>query len=105
MTVISVNAALPAAGLTQVFGPLDAGKSANVNISVCNRSTTSAKVRVAISATAVPTPKDYIEYDAPATQAQPLLRTGEPVKAGEYVVVYTDGDACSVRVSGYDETE
>lgn len=105
MGAISVNVALVKAAATAVYGPLAAGKSATLNINVCNRSTTSAKVRVAISATPVPADKDYFEFDAPATQAAPLLRTGETLKAGDYVVVYTDGEACSVRVSGYDETE
>lgn len=105
MGAISVNAALPQAANTVVFGPLAIGKSATVNINVCNRSTAIAKVRMAISTAAAPTAKDWIEYDAQASQVAPLLRTGETLKAGDHLVVYTDGDACSVRVSGYDENE
>ncbi len=105
MGAISINTALAKGANTTVFGPLSVGKSATVNINVCNRSTASAKVRVAISPTEAPASKDWIEYDTQVSQAAPLLRTGEPLKAGDYVVVYTDGDACSVRVSGYDETE
>lgn len=106
MGAISASVALAAAANTTAYGPVDAGKSATVNINVCNRSTTSAKVRIAISTTAVPTPKEFIEYDVPVVAGgAPLLRTGEVVKSGEYVVIYTDGDSCSARVSGYDETE
>lgn len=105
MGAISINTALTKATETPVFGPLAVGKSATLNINVCNRGAASAKVRVAISATPVPADKDYIEFDASATQAAPLLRTGETLKAGDYVVVFTDGDTCSVRVSGYDEAE
>lgn len=106
MGAISASVALAAATNTTAYGPVAAGKSATVNINVCNRSTTSAKVRIAISTTAVPTPKEFIEYDVPVVAGgAPLLRTGEVVKSGEYVVIYTDGDSCSARVSGYDETE
>lgn len=106
MGAISASVALAAATNTTAYGPVAAGKSATVNINVCNRSATSAKVRIAISTTAAPTPKDFIEYDIPVVAGgAPLLRTGEVLKTGEYVVIYTDGDSCSVRVSGYDETE
>ncbi|MBP9942071.1 MAG: hypothetical protein KBF33_11875 [Comamonas sp.] len=106
MGVISASVALAAAANTTAYGPVAAGKSATVNINVCNRSTSSAKVRMAISTTIVPTAKEFIEYDIPVVAGgAPLLRTGEVLKAGEYVVIYTDGDSCSARVSGYDEAE
>ncbi len=107
MGVISASVALAAAANTTAYGPVAAGKSATVNINVVNRSATSAKVRIAISASAAPTATtDFIEYDCPVVAGgSPLLRTGEVLKAGEYVVIYTDGDSCSARVSGYDEAE
>lgn len=107
MAAISAKVALAQSANTTAYGPVAAGKSATVNINVVNRSTTSAKVRIAISASAAPTATtDFIEYDVPVTAGgAPLLRTGEVLKAGEYVVIYTDGDTCSARVSGYDETE
>lgn len=107
MAAISNKVALAQAANTTAYGPVAAGKSATVNINVVNRSTTSAKVRVAISTTANPTAStDFIEYDIPVVAGgAPLLRTGEVLKAGEYVVIYTDGDSCSARVSGFDKTE
>lgn len=107
MAAISANVALAQSANTTAYGPVAAGKSATVNINVTNRSSTSVKVRVAISTSAVPTATtDFIEYNFPVVAGgPPLLRTGEVIKAGEYVVIYTDGDSCSARVSGHDETE
>lgn len=105
MGAISNTAALQHGVSTVVFGPLANGKNAAVNISVCNRSATAARVSVAISMAPAPTNAEYIEFDAMASQAAPLLRTGEVIKAGEYVVVIADSDACCVRVSGYEESE
>ena len=105
MGAISNTAALPSGVSTLVFGPLPNGKSATVNISVCNRSATPARVSVAITSELSPANKDYIGFDALASQAAPLLRTGEVIKAGEHIVVIADSDACCVRVSGYEESE
>ena len=107
MAAISNKVALAQSANTTAYGPVAAGKSAVVNINVSNRSTRGAKVRVAISTSAAPTAAtDFIEYDIPVVAGgAPLLRTGEVLKAGEYVVIYTDGNACSARVSGFDKTE
>lgn len=106
MGAISANVALSTAAFTSVYGPVPAGKSANVSINVCNRADAVAKVRVAFTKTpASPPVADYQEYSKQVTTEDPLVRTGEVLAAGEYVVIYTDGASCSARVSGYLETE
>lgn len=97
------SAALVASTVTTVYtAPAD--KVSTVNISVCNRDTAGAKVRVAITSSAAPADADWIEYDAPVTQSDPLGRTGEVVGAGEKVFVYADTATCTARVSGFEET-
>lgn len=107
MAVISASVALTNSANTTVYGPVPAGKCATVNINVVGRNTSSSKIRVAISKSEAPTEAtDFIEYDWPVmASSPPLLRTGEVLKAGEYVVIYTDGDLCTARVSGFEEVE
>ena len=82
MGAISINTALAKGANTTVFGPLSVGKSATVNINVCNRSTASAKVRVAISPTEAPASKDWIEYDTQVSQA---------ARPGDHIVCMSNG--------------
>lgn len=74
---------------------------ATLNVRVCNRNTTSAKVRVGIGANP-PGTADYIEYDAPIPGNGIMEDTAIVVSAGENVVVYSDLANISVRVHGFE---
>lgn len=82
--------------------PNDA-KKVTVNINICNRAAGSAKVRLAIALTDVPTDDEYIEFDETLRHGKPLERTGFALSPGERVFVWADTAAVSVRVHGYEE--
>lgn len=103
MSAIAQNTALPAGALTTVLAAVPAGQCATVEINVCNTTNTAAKVRLAITSTPA-NPDAYLEYEMPVGR-NPLVRTGQVVKAGEAVVVQADSTGCQVRVSGFQESE
>lgn len=79
------------------------GKIATFNICVVNRSTTNAKVRIALSTDATLANDEYIEYDSIIPGSGVLERTAIIASAGEKVYVQADNALCSVRVHGYEE--
>lgn len=89
--------------LTTVYTVPDSTLSV-VNINVSNRSSASATVRIALSATATPENSEYIEYDAPLPGNSVLERTGIALGAGRRVVVYASTANCSVNVYGLEQS-
>ena len=76
---------------------------ASFNINICNRSSsTSAIVRIAISANGTPGNSEYIEYDVLVLPNSVLERTGLVANATKNVVVYSDVANISVSVYGYE---
>lgn len=61
-----------------------------VTVSLCNRSTGTRAVRIAIAASATPTDAEYIEFDADVLANGVLERTGIVVDAGKIIVVRAD---------------
>jgi len=61
-----------------------------VTVSVCNRSSSTAAIRVAICDTATPGDDEYIEFDAQVLAKGVLERTGIVVDAGKFIVVRSD---------------
>lgn len=58
-----------------------------VTVSICNRSTSTAEIRLAICDTTSPGDDEYIEYDAQVLASGVLERTGIVVDAGKFIVV------------------
>jgi len=95
-------AALAATWLTSVHTFTTAG---TCNISICNRSSTDATVRIAIidGALGALANEDWIEYDTQLTPNGIVERTGIVCEAAEQVCVYASTANISVRVHGWEE--
>jgi hypothetical protein len=93
------QAALTAATYTTVY-TVPVTTFTVMSISVCNRGTTTATVRVALAASATPTNAEFIEYDAPIGSNGVLERTGIMMNAGKLLVVYTNSANVSVSAFG-----
>jgi hypothetical protein len=74
------------------------------NISLVNRGTTEATVRVALAAGASPTNAEYIEFDAAIPPKGVLERTGISMQAAKRVVVYASNANVSVSVYGIEQS-
>lgn len=96
------TADLVAATNTTVY-TVPTSRVATVNINICNRGSSPAKVRLALSTTALPTAGDYIEYEANLAGNGVLERTGFVLEAGRLVVAYSDLATVSVVVHGFEE--
>lgn len=71
------------------------------SISICNRSTSAAKIRIAISATAgSPTDAEYIEFDASVSANGVLERTGIILDATKNIEVQADSNDISAMAFG-----
>ena len=69
-------------------------------ISIVNRGTTTASVRVALAASSTPTNAEYIEYDAQLGPNGVLERTGIMMNTGKLLVVYASNASVSVSAFG-----
>jgi hypothetical protein len=74
------------------------------SISLCNRGTTTATVRVALAASTSPTNAEYIEYDAQIGANGVLERTGIMINAGKNIVVYANTANVSASAFGIETT-
>jgi hypothetical protein len=80
-----------------------ANKLATVSINICNRASTSASVRIAISTTGTPADTDWIIYDSVIQGNGSLERTGLVLDAAELVVVYSSSTGVTAMAYGYEE--
>jgi hypothetical protein len=71
-----------------------------VTVSLCNRSTSTAAVRIAISDTATPGDDEFIEYDAQVLAKGVLERTGIVVDADKLIVVRSNTTGVSAVCYG-----
>jgi len=69
-------------------------------VSICNRGTTAALVRIAICDTATPGNDEYIEYDSSLVAKGVLERTGLVLDAGKLVVVRSSAINVSAVLMG-----
>lgn len=98
------TADLSATTVTDVY-TVPASTIASMNISVCNRNSTIAKVRLALSDTTVTQGADeYIEYDQAIPANGVLERTGIILDASKIVTAYSDSANVSVVVTGVEES-
>lgn len=99
------SAALAADTTTTVY-TVPENTVATLNMSLVNRGTDPAKVRVAITNTVAPGNADWIEYDAEIPAAGGVLeRTALVIGAGENIIIYSDVGNVSARVHGFEEAE
>lgn len=98
-TGILGQAALTAATNTTVY-TVPATTFTVMAVSVLNRGTTVATVRIALAAAATPTNAEYIEYDAQIGPNGVLERTGIMMNAGKLLVCYANSSNISVTAFG-----
>lgn len=79
-----------------------AGIVATANINLCNRTSASVRVRVAVRIGTL-SDQDYIEYDALVPPGGALERTGVALSAGETITCRADANGISARVHGFEE--
>lgn len=71
-----------------------------VSVSVCNRGSTSATVRIAVADAATPTSAEYLEFDSSLVAKGVLERTGIVMQAGKLLVVYSSAASVNAVVMG-----
>lgn len=96
------KADLLAATYTKIY-QVPAAKTASVNINVCNRNTTSARIRIAVSAADIPVSSEFLEYDYSLAANNAIERTCVIANAGDRVVVYSDIANISALVTGFED--
>ena len=92
----------PAATTNTTVYTVPASTTATFNIGVCNRSTSTITVRLAIAAAATPVSSEWLEYDASIPASGVLERTGLVAQAGKLVVAYTSAATASISIYGYE---
>lgn len=71
-----------------------------VSLTVCNRNSTDATIRVALSTSDTPNAADYIEYNSSVFGNNVLERTGLVLAAGQKIVVYSSSASVSAVAYG-----
>jgi hypothetical protein len=71
-----------------------------VTISIVNRGTSAANIRIAVSASASPLDSEYIEYDVSLSAKGVLERTGVVLDAGKLIVVRSSSVSVNAVVYG-----
>ena len=89
----------PAATTNTTVYTVPASTHTVCNISIANRASTSATVRVALAAASTPTNAEFIEYDTVIPGFGVLERTGVSLQAAKLIVVY--GSTANLSVSVY----
>jgi len=93
----------PSAATNTTVYTVPSAKLSTFSVSICNRGSTVANVRMAISATGTPSNSEYIEYDTEVPANSVFERTGLVAQATKNLVVYADSASLSVSVYGYEE--
>lgn len=69
-------------------------------VSICNRGTSSASVRIAVSATATPSDAEFLEFDVSLAAKGVLERTGIVMDAGKLLVVRSSAVGVNAVIYG-----
>lgn len=96
------NADLAAATNTNIY-QVPIGKTATVNINICNRNSSPVAVRLALCATTTPADAEYVEYDTQVQANGVLERTGVILDSERYIIAYSDTADVSVVVVGVED--
>jgi len=99
-----LGASAPAATSATEFYTVPASKHATVTVSICNRGSSSATVRLAhMDATGTAANEDYIEYDTTVPANGTLERSGIVMAAASVLEVYCSSADFSVQAWGFEE--
>jgi len=71
-----------------------------VTVSICNRGSTAANIRIAIASTGTPTDAEFIEFDVSLAPKGVLERTGIVLDAGKLLVVRSSAISVNAVVYG-----
>ena len=71
-----------------------------VTVSICNRGSSTANIRIAVAASATPAAAEYIEYDVALGPNGVLERTGIVAQATKEIVVRSSQASVSAVVMG-----
>lgn len=93
------QAALAATTYTSVY-TVPASTFTVFSVSVLNRGTSTASVRVALADSTTPSNAEFIEYDVTIGAGGVLERTGIMMNAGKQLVVYASNSNISVSCFG-----
>ena len=77
---------------------------ASFSISLCNRNASSARVRLALSASATPSAADYLEYETTLPAYGVLERSGLVLDGGKYLIARSDTANVNCVAYGYEDT-
>ena len=101
--------ALLAANTDTTLYTAPAGTVATATVTLCNSSTSSANVRLAVATTATPASADFIEYEFVLGAAgvpgaiNILERTGIVLGPGEQLIVRANASGVAARAHGFEE--
>lgn len=98
-----LGTALPAANTLAILYEVPTGRRAVVNVAACNKGTASAKLRVALSASATPAESEFIEYDVSLASTEVLERTALSLASGQKIVVQANAATVSFNTWGIEE--
>jgi len=93
-------------GQTQVIYTAPVAKRATVTINLCNLSSTTLLVQLAMvtSSSSTPTNADFIEYNVPLeAYGGTLERSGLTPSDGQKIIAYASAPSMSAVVWGYEE--
>lgn len=103
---VQATTALSATTETKVY-EVPAGYRWIGNISICNRNTTVAKVRLAVGSNAAMASGMYLEYNIPLLPAgnvgNVIERTGKILGSAQAIWVYSDSANVDVVIDGIEE--
>jgi len=101
MTILGT--ALPAANTLATLYQVPVGRRAVLNLSACNRGSTAAALRIALSAAATPANSEFIEFDLSLVATEVLERTALSLAAGQRVLVQANTAHVSFNAWGIEE--
>jgi hypothetical protein len=88
------------AGAETTIYTCPAGTFAVVTVSLCNRASTAATMRLALAETDTPTTAEYIEFGVSILASGVLERTGIVLGPGQKIVARSSGSETSAVVYG-----
>lgn len=98
-----LGTALPAANTLTTLYEVPTGRRSVFNVSACNKGSSSAKVRIAISTSATPANSEYIEFNTNLDASDVLERTALSLAAGQKMIVFADVATVSFNAWGIEE--